>query len=99
MSNEQLKLPSTAEIEASTDILSDPCRSVKVVRVKERFAVKFGFSIAPLEAENMRSVATNSKVRVPKVYDDFMDPETQKRYIIMEYIPSTDLEKLAPSLS
>ncbi|GLA82181.1 hypothetical protein AtubIFM56815_006361 [Aspergillus tubingensis] len=81
------------------DILSDPCRSVKVVRVKERFAVKFGFSIAPLEAENMRFVATNSKVRVPKVYDDFVDPETQKRYIIMEYIPGTDLQKLAPSLS
>ncbi|GLB12349.1 hypothetical protein AtubIFM57258_010030 [Aspergillus tubingensis] len=99
MSNEKLKLPSIAEIEASTDILSDPCRSLKVVRVKERFAVKFGFSIAPLEAENMRFVATNSKVRVPKVYDDFMDPETQKRYIIMEYIPGTDLQKLAPSLS
>ncbi|PYH28587.1 putative PHD finger domain protein (Ing1) [Aspergillus neoniger CBS 115656] len=95
----KIKLPRIAEIEASTDILSDPCRSIKVVRVKERFAVKSGFSIAPLEAENIRFVAANSKVRVPKVYDDFLDPETQKRYIIMEYIPGTDLEKLAPSLS
>ncbi|GLA56703.1 hypothetical protein AtubIFM54640_000360 [Aspergillus tubingensis] len=99
MSDSKIELPRIAEIEASTDILSDPCRSLKVVRVKERFAVKFGFSIAPLEAENMRFVATNSKVRVPKVYDDFVDPETQKRYIIMGYIPGTDLQKLAPSLS
>ncbi|GAT25874.1 PHD finger domain protein [Aspergillus luchuensis] len=99
MSDEKIELPRIAEIEASTDILSDPCRSIKVVRVKERFAVKLGFSISPQEAENMRFVAANSKVRVPRVYDDFVDPETQKRYNIMEYIPGTDLQKLTPSLS
>ncbi|PLB49652.1 hypothetical protein P170DRAFT_465021 [Aspergillus steynii IBT 23096] len=53
--SEKIVLPSIAEIEASTDLLSDPSRSVKVVRVRERFAVKVGTSIAPLEAENMKA--------------------------------------------
>ncbi|RAQ47482.1 hypothetical protein AFGD_008844 [Aspergillus flavus] len=84
MADERIVLPSIAEIEASTDILSDPSRSVKVVRVRERFAVKVGTSIAPLEAENMQFVAANSKI--------------PKRYIIMDHVPGTDLQKLAPSL-
>ncbi|OJJ67221.1 hypothetical protein ASPBRDRAFT_187336 [Aspergillus brasiliensis CBS 101740] len=99
MVDEEIALPSIAEIEASTDLLSDPSRSVKVVRVRERFAVKVGITIAPLEAENMKFVATNSNVPISRVYDHFVDPETQKRYIIMDYIPGTDLQKLAPSLS
>ncbi|BAE59691.1 hypothetical protein BDV35DRAFT_406144 [Aspergillus flavus] len=98
MADERIVLPSIAEIEASTDILSDPSRSVKVVRVRERFAVKVGTSIAPLEAENMQFVAANSKIPVIKVHDHFVDPETQKRYIIMDHVPGTDLQKLAPSL-
>ncbi|KAB8208854.1 kinase-like protein [Aspergillus parasiticus] len=98
MADERIVLPSIAEIEASADILSDPSRSVKVVRVRERFAVKLGTSIAPLEAENMKFVAANIKVPVPKVHDHFVDPETQKRYIVMDYVPRTDLQKLAPSL-
>ncbi|KAK6827079.1 hypothetical protein RU639_004671 [Aspergillus parasiticus] len=98
MADETIVLPSIAEIEASADILSDPSRSVKVVRVRERFAVKLGTSIAPLEAENMKFVAANIKVPVPKVHDHFVDPETQKRYIVMDYVPRTDLQKLAPSL-
>ncbi|KAL3432343.1 hypothetical protein BDV09DRAFT_187612 [Aspergillus tetrazonus] len=61
MADERILLPSLAEIEASNDIFSDPSRSVKVVRVRERFA-------------------------------------TQKRYIIMDYTPGTDLQKLAPFL-
>ncbi|RDW70453.1 aminoglycoside phosphotransferase family protein [Aspergillus mulundensis] len=93
------ELPSIAEIEASTDLLSDPCRSVKVVRVRERFAVKVGLTIAPLEAENRKFVAANTNILVPKVHADFIDPDTRKRYIIMDHLPGTDLEKLAPSLS
>ncbi|KAE8148648.1 kinase-like domain-containing protein [Aspergillus avenaceus] len=99
MTRVKIVLPSIAEIEASTEILSDPSRSVKIVRVRERFAVKVGISIPPLEAENMKFIAANSKVPVPKVYDHFVDPETQKRYIIMDYIPGTDSQKLVRSLS
>ncbi|PIG81619.1 hypothetical protein AARAC_002121 [Aspergillus arachidicola] len=98
MADERIVPPSIAEIEASANILSDPSRSVKVVRVRERFAVKVGTSIVPLEAENMKFVAANGKVPVPKVHDHFVDPETQKRYIIMDYVPGTDLQKLGSSL-
>ncbi|KAL4821803.1 hypothetical protein BDW67DRAFT_189733 [Aspergillus spinulosporus] len=54
---------SVAEIETSTDLLSDPSKSVKVVRVRERFVVKVGTFIPPLEAENMKFVAAISNVR------------------------------------
>lgn len=97
--DEKIDLPTLAEIEASNDVLSIRTNSTKVVRVRERFAVKIGFSIPPQEAENMKFVALNSNVPVPKVYDNFLDPETQKRYIIMDYVPGTDLQKLSPSLT
>ena len=38
-------LPTIAEIEAATDVLSMPDNSAKVVRVREHFAVKFGNGI------------------------------------------------------
>jgi hypothetical protein len=97
--DEKIDLPTLADIEASNDVLSIRTNSTKVVRVRERFAVKIGFSILPQEAENMKFVALNSNVPVPKVYDNFVDPETQKRYIIMDYVPGTDLQKLSPSLT
>lgn len=56
-----IELPTIAKIEASTDVLIIRTNAIKVVRVKERFAVKIGHSIPPLEAENMRFVAANSK--------------------------------------
>jgi hypothetical protein len=62
--------------------------------VKERFAVKIGYPIPPLEAENMKFVAANSNVSVPKVHANFVDPETQKRYIVMDFVPGTDLQKI-----
>jgi aminoglycoside phosphotransferase (APT) family kinase protein len=92
-------LPTVAEIEAASDVLSVRTNAIKVVRVREHFAVKFGYSIPPLEAENMQFVAHNSNVPVPKVHDNFVDPNTQKRYIIMDYIPGANLERLLPSLT
>jgi aminoglycoside phosphotransferase (APT) family kinase protein len=47
----------------------------------------------------MKFVAANSKVPVPNVHANFVDPETQKRYIVMDFIPGTDLQKLLPSLT
>lgn len=94
-----IDLPTVAEIEASTDILSIRTNTIKVVRVKERFAVKIAHGIPPQEAENMKFVAANSKVSVPKVYANFVDLETTKRYIIMDFVPGSDLQKLLPSLT
>lgn len=45
-----IDLPTISEIEASTDVLSIRTNAIKVVRVKEHFAVKIGYAIPPLEA-------------------------------------------------
>lgn len=47
----------------------------------------------------MRYVAANSKLSVLKVYASFIDPETKKRYIVMDFIPRADLQKLLLSLT
>jgi hypothetical protein len=47
----------------------------------------------------MKFVAANSKVSVPKAYANFVDLETTKRYIIMDFVPGSDLQKLLPSLT
>jgi hypothetical protein len=86
-----IELLTIADIEASTDVLSIRTNAIKVVRVKEHFAVKIGYSIPPLEAKNINFITANSKVHMPKVHANFVDPETQKRYIIMDFVPSTDL--------
>ncbi|KAE8380375.1 hypothetical protein BDV26DRAFT_279592 [Aspergillus bertholletiae] len=72
---EPINLPTIAEIEAATDVLSMSDNAAKDVRVKEHFA-----------AENMTFLATNSQVPVPKVYTAFVALETSQTYIIMEYI-------------
>ncbi|PHH51545.1 hypothetical protein CFIMG_008663RA00001 [Ceratocystis fimbriata CBS 114723] len=44
-------------------------------------------------------IAANSKVPVSKVHDHVVDPKTQKRCIVMDYIPGINLEELLPSLT
>lgn len=92
-------LPTIAEIEAAADDLSMPDNSAKVIRVKGEFAVKFGNGIPLSEAENMQFLAASSKVPVPKVYAAFIDPETSRTFIIMEYVPGHNLQVLLPSLT
>lgn len=45
------------------------------------------------------AAASNSKVPVPHVYAAFIEPETNRTFIIMEYIPGDILQKLLPSLT
>ncbi|KAL1868360.1 hypothetical protein Plec18167_008285 [Paecilomyces lecythidis] len=99
MAPETLRLPTITEIEAATEIISTPDTSAKVIRVNEHFAVKMGHGVPLIEAENMRFLATNSKVPVPKVHAAFRDPDKNKTYIIMEYHPGDTLQKLLPSLN
>ncbi|KAL2864832.1 uncharacterized protein BJX67DRAFT_373642 [Aspergillus lucknowensis] len=96
--SEAIRLPTVAEIVAATELISAPDAPAKVVQVNERFAVKMGHGVPLVEAENMRFLAANSKVPVPKVYAAFRDPDTNKAYIIMEYLPGDTLQKLLPSL-
>ncbi|KAE8407004.1 hypothetical protein BDV37DRAFT_241686 [Aspergillus pseudonomiae] len=92
-------LPTLAEIEAATEVMSIPEKYTKVVRVNKHFAVKFGHGIPLLDAENMKFLAANSKVPVPKVYTAFRDRSTKKTYIIMQYIHGDTLQELLPSLN
>ncbi|OGM42618.1 hypothetical protein ABOM_009584 [Aspergillus bombycis] len=96
---EAICLPTVAEIEAATEVLSTPDTSAKVVRVNKHFAVKMGNGVPLIEAENMKFLAANSKVPVPKVYAAFRDPGTKKTYIIMQYLHGDTLQKLLPSLT
>lgn len=97
--SDAVRLPSVAEIEAATELLSTPDTSAKVVRVNKNFAVKMGHSVPLIEAENMKFLAANSKVPVPEVYAAFRDPGINKTYIIMRYIPGDTLQTLMPSLN
>ncbi|KAJ9302696.1 hypothetical protein DTO271G3_70 [Paecilomyces variotii] len=99
MASNAIRLPTVAEIEAATEFISAPDAYDKVVRVNEHFAVKTGHGVPLIEAENMKFLATNSKVPVPKVFEAFKDPNTNKTYIIMEYVPGDTLEELLPSLN
>ncbi|KAF7590395.1 hypothetical protein BBP40_002896 [Aspergillus hancockii] len=97
--SEAISLPTVSEIEAATEIITTSDASAKVVRVRERFAVKMGHGVPLIEAENMKFLAANSQVPVPTVYAAFRDPDTHKSYIIMEYLPGQTLEKILPSLN
>ncbi|KAE8375287.1 kinase-like protein [Aspergillus bertholletiae] len=89
MAPEAIRLPSVAEIEAATDVISTLDISTKIVRVNEHFAVKSGYLF----------IAANSKFSVPKVHATFTQPDTRTAYIIMEYLPGDTLQKLLPSLN
>ncbi|RJE19367.1 Choline/ethanolamine kinase [Aspergillus sclerotialis] len=99
MASEAICLPTVSEIEAATELISTPDTSAKVVRVRERFAVKMGHGVPLIEAENMKFVAANSQVPVPTVYAAFRDPDSHKTYIIMEYLADHTLEKILPYLN
>lgn len=92
-------LPTISEINASTDILSQPDGAAKVVKVNDRFAVKFGKGVEMLEADNMRFISANTNVPMPKIFDAFTDPETKMTYIVMEFVPGATLQSLLPTLS
>lgn len=99
MASEAIRLPTASEIEASTELISTSDTSAKVVRVRERFAVKIGYGVPLIEAENMKFLAANSHVLVPTVHAAFKDPDTHKTYIIMEYLSGNTLEKILPCLN
>lgn len=73
MASEAIRLPTVAEIEAATELLSMEEASAKVVRVNERFTVKMAHGVPLIEAENMEFIAAHSKVPVPKVHAAFRD--------------------------
>lgn len=67
-----------------------------MVQVKG-FAIKYGRSIDLSEAENLRFVAAQTTIRVPKVFAAYVRDEVT--YIVMEYIPGETLETAWPTMS
>ncbi|KAF2166895.1 hypothetical protein M409DRAFT_22947 [Zasmidium cellare ATCC 36951] len=91
-------LPSIEEILASTQILSAPDSITTVVKVRERFAVKYGRLVAKVEAENLVLLA-NTDVPAPRRHGFIADPETNRSFLIMEFIEGDNLEQILPSLN
>jgi serine/threonine protein kinase len=92
-------LPSIATILQSTDVLSAPDASATVVRVGEKFAVKYGPSVTLLEAQNLSFVAENSNVPVPEMYGTLTEESTGRKFIVMEMVPGEPLAKAWPGFT
>lgn len=89
-------LPSIETIEAAPTI--HELRSRTVVSVGTSYAVKYGYEVESLEAENMKFVRQNTNIHVPRVYAVYQcPPEEDGRhvtYIIMDRIAGASLDKL-----
>ncbi|OIW30981.1 phosphotransferase enzyme family protein, partial [Coniochaeta ligniaria NRRL 30616] len=86
-------LPTVAEIKSShgPDVLDERSGVVKVVRVNQHFAVKYGWQVHLVEGDSMIFVAKSTKIRVPKVYAMFTEVSTNLKFIVMEYISGKTL--------
>lgn len=93
------RIPRIAEIRASTEVLSPTDASATLVKVGEKFAVKFGHTVSPGEAEALKFLSSNSKVPIPEVYAKLVEPETGINFIVVEYINANCLTDLWPSLA
>lgn len=95
-------LPTVAEILASKERLSNE-HQVRVFRVREHYAVKFGTRTSIQEGENMLFVQQSTSIPVPKVYALFQAAvegwKPDPTFIVMEYIPGTTLRTRWPTLS
>ncbi|EJP68605.1 phosphotransferase enzyme family protein [Beauveria bassiana ARSEF 2860] len=69
-----------------------------IARVGTSYAVKYGYAVEPLEAENMKFVRQNTNIYVPRVYAVYQrfleNGKHQKTYIVMERIAGESLDKL-----
>ena len=82
------QLPSEHEICAAPRF--DSVGSQNVVHINQRFVVKFGKKVSPIEADNMVFVRNHTTLRVPEVYAAYRN-ETGCMFIVMEYIPGETL--------
>ena len=92
-------LPTIAEIDASTELLSPPEVSTRVVKVRN-YAVKYGTRVTLLEAHSMRYISENCSLPfLPKLYGTLVEQDTNRKFIIVEHIQGQTLsQKLRSSL-
>lgn len=56
----------------------------RIVAVRQHYVVKFGLGVNLIEGENMLFVRENTTIRVPRVYALYTNPESGKKFIVME---------------
>ncbi|KAH6626061.1 kinase-like domain-containing protein [Chaetomium sp. MPI-SDFR-AT-0129] len=96
-------LPTPNDIDGSEVLLhqSTGCRLVKLQQKQQKFVIKFGIHVHPIEAHNMLYVTKTTTIPVPKVYAIYQCRDEKQRittYIVMQYIPGTTLLNLWASL-
>lgn len=96
---EEEQIPSLEKILQSTNFLSAPDASAKVVQVGDNLAVKYGRSVDLLEAQNLSYVASHSNVPVPKLYGTLFEESTNRKFIIMEMVKGQTLAQAWPDLT
>lgn len=86
--------------QATPDVLlGDPSSDNKVLRLNDDLVVKFGFLLSEDEARNQTKayeILDPSIVRVPRVYQYFMDSE-RCGYIVMDYMKGEKKEAITDS--
>lgn len=92
-------LPTPNDLDGSEVLLNQSTGS-RIVRIQQRFVIKFGINIHPIEAHNMIYVAKFTTVPVPKVYAIYQRREEQSvvTYIVMQYVAGVTLMNLWGSL-
>jgi serine/threonine protein kinase len=93
-------LPSIAQIEAASIELPSiyyDAESRRTVVVNERFVAKYGCCVHENEGYAMLLVEKVKAVPTPRLYA--MYREGEKLYIVMEFIPGSQLSQMWPSLS
>ncbi|KAL2888497.1 kinase-like domain-containing protein [Ceratocystis lukuohia] len=96
--NYPIPLPTPNDMDSSEVFPSKP--GARLVGIQQKFVMKFGVKVQPIEAHNMLYVAKFTTVPVPKVYAIYQCQEKQSviTYIVMQYVQGTTLLNLWGSL-
>ncbi|KAI8689370.1 APH domain-containing protein [Fusarium sp. Ph1] len=97
--NYPIPLPTPNDMDGSEVLPSNP-GGARLVRMQQRFFMKFGVDVQPIEAHNILYVAKSTTVPVPKVYAIYQRREKQSvvTYIVMQFVQGTTLLNLWGSL-
>ncbi|EXL41966.1 hypothetical protein FOCG_15325 [Fusarium oxysporum f. sp. radicis-lycopersici 26381] len=70
--------------------------SASLVRIREKFVMKYGLEVQPIEAYNMLYIAKHTSVTVPKVYAIYQQKiqDSVLTYILMQHIQGKTLKDL-----
>ncbi|KAK2692927.1 hypothetical protein QWA68_007062 [Fusarium oxysporum] len=88
-------LPTPNDIE-SGEIISNREWGANVIKIQQRYIMKFDRDVRPIEVNNMLYVAKHTTIPVTRVYAIYQRKEDKKTitYILMEYIPGKSLMDL-----